>query len=156
MSKIPIKIKGKVQDLNIKEREKILKSNFLLTINTNQRYPENDKDLENDIEVFDATIQGILNNVGDYIKLPDGHKFDEHFIKDVDIDYTIERGNKNNQLHIHIMFKFKHKTKIQLNYEKIKEKITKDLGLPNVYLYNRLIRNSGSDNILDYINKYTV
>jgi hypothetical protein len=51
MSKIPIKIKGKVQDLEKTEREKILNSNFLLTINTNQRYPENDKDLENDIEV---------------------------------------------------------------------------------------------------------
>jgi len=154
MSKIPIKIKGKVQDLQKKEREKILNSNFLLTINTNQRYPENDKDLENDIEVFDSTIQNILNNVGDYINLPSDHKFDEHYIKDVDIDYTIEKGTKNNQLHIHIMFKFKHKTKIQLNYEKIKEKITKDLGLDNVYLFNRLIRNSGSDNILDYLNKY--
>jgi len=154
MSKIPIKIKGKVQDLQKKEREKILNSNFLLTINTNQRYPENDKDLENDIEVFDSTIQNILNNVGDYINLPSDHKFDENFIKDVDIDYTIEKGTKNNQLHIHIMFKFKHKTKIQLNYEKIKEKITKDLGLDNVYLFNRLIRNSGSDNILDYLNKY--
>lgn len=42
MSKIPIKIKGKVQDLQKTEREKILNSNFLLTINTNQRYPEND------------------------------------------------------------------------------------------------------------------
>ena len=52
------------------------------------------------------------------------------------------------------MFKFKHKSKIQLNYDKIKDKIKKDLGLPNVYMYNRLIRNSGSDNILDYINKY--
>jgi uncharacterized alkaline shock family protein YloU len=155
MSKIPIKIKGKVQDLQKSEREKILNSNFLLTINTNQRYPENDKDLENDIEVFDTTIQNILNNVDDYVNLPNDHKFDEHFIKNVDIDYTIEKGTKNNQLHIHIMFKFKHKTKVQLNYEKIKDKIKKDLGLQNVYMYNRLIRNSGSDNILDYINKYT-
>ena len=154
MSKIPIKIKGKVQDLQKKEREKILNSNFLLTINTNQRYPENDKDLENDIECFDATIQSILNNVGDYINLPSDHKFDEHFIKDVDIDYTIEKGTKNNQLHIHIMFKFKHKTKIQLNYEKIKEKIKTDLGLTNIYMYNKLVRNSGNDNILDYLNKY--
>jgi len=155
MSKVPIKIKGKVQDLQKTEKEKILNSNFLLTINTNQRYPENDKDLENDIEVFDTTVQNILNNVGDYVNLPSEHKFDEHFIKNVDIDYTIEKGTKNNQLHIHIMFKFKHKSKIQLNYEKIKDKIKKDLGLENIYLYNRLIRNSGSDNILDYINKYT-
>jgi uncharacterized alkaline shock family protein YloU len=96
-----------------------------------------------------------LNNVGDYINLPSDHKFDEHFIKDVDIDYTIERGNKNGQLHIHLLMKFKHKTKIQLNYEKIKEKIKTDLGLTNIYMYNKLVRNSGNDNILDYLNKYT-
>jgi hypothetical protein len=66
-----------------------------------------------------------------------------------------DKGMKKGQLHIHIMFKLKHKSKIQLNYEKIKDKIKKDLGLENIYLYNRLIRNSGSDNILDYINKYT-
>jgi hypothetical protein len=80
---------------------------------------------------------------------------DEEHIKNVDIDYTIEKGTKNNQLHIHIMLKFRHKTKIQLNYQKIKTKITTDLGLNNIYLNNRLIRNSGSENILDYLNKYT-
>jgi hypothetical protein len=37
-----------------------------------------------------------------------------------------------------------------------KEKIKKDLGLNNIYMYNKLVKNSGSDNILDYINKYTV
>ena len=152
---LDIKVKGKVQDLNKKEKnQKILSSNFLLTINTNQRYKETDKDLDNDIEVFDDTIKTILNNIGHYVTLPADHKFDEPYIKNVDIDYTIERGTKNNQLHIHIMFKFKHISKIQLNYAKIKEKLTKDLGLENVYMYNRLIRNSGSDNILDYINKY--
>jgi hypothetical protein len=152
---IPIKIKGNIQNLDKKEREKILNSNFLLTINTNQRYPENDKDLENDIACFDTTIQNILNHVGDYVNLPEGDKFDEHFIKDVDIQYTIERGNKNGQLHIHLLMKFKHKTKIQLNYDKIKGKIKTDLGLTNIYMYNKLVRNSGSDNILDYLNKYT-
>ena len=84
-----------------------------------------------------------------------GAPFDEEHIKNVDIDYTIEKGTKNNQLHIHIMLKFRHKTKIQLNYQKIKTKITKDLGLHNIYLNNRLIRNSGSESILDYLNKYT-
>jgi hypothetical protein len=61
---------------------------------------------------------------------------------------------KKGQLHIHILFKFKHFTKIQLNYGKIKDKIKDDLGLENVYMYNKLIRNSGNENVLDYINKY--
>ena len=153
---VNIKVKGNIQNLKKKEKnEKILSSNFLLTINTNQRYGDDDEDLENDIEVFDETIQEILNSIGSYVNLPKGIPFDEEHIKNVDIDYTIEKGTKNNQLHIHIMLKFRHKTKIQLNYQKIKTKITKDLGLHNIYLNNRLIRNSGSENILDYLNKYT-
>ena len=153
---VNIKVKGNIQNLKKKEKnEKILSSNFLLTINTNQRYGDDDEDLENDIEVFDETIKEILNSIGSYVNLPKGTPFDEEHIKNVDIDYTIEKGTKNNQLHIHIMLKFRHKTKIQLNYQKIKTKITKDLGLHNIYLNNRLIRNSGSENILDYLNKYT-
>ena len=155
---MPVNIKVRVGVQNIKQKvknEKILSSNFLLTINTNQRYGDDDEDLDNDIEVFDETIKEILNNIPQYVNLPKNTPFDEEHIKNVDIDYTIEKGTKNNQLHIHIMLKFRHKTKIQLNYQKIKTKITKDLGLKNIYLNNRLIRNSGSENILDYLNKYT-
>jgi hypothetical protein len=156
MSKKPlIKIKGAVQDLKKKEKnKKPLNSNFLLTINTNQQYKDNDDGLDNDIEVFEHTIQTILNNIDQYVSLAEGDKWDDDTIKDVDIDYTIERGTIKNQLHIHILFRFSHFTKIQLNYQKIKEKIKKDLGLNNIYLYNRLVRNNGSDNILSYLDKY--
>ena len=150
-----IKIKGAVQDLQKKEKnKKPLNSNFLLTINTNQQYKDNDNGLQNDIEIFEDTIKDILNNIDNYVSLSEGDKWDDDTIKDVDIDYTIERGTIKNQLHIHILFKFKHFTKIQLNYIKIKEKIKKDLGLNNIYLYNRLVRNNGSDNILNYLDKY--
>ena len=136
-----IKIKGAVQDLQKKEKnKKPLNSNFLLTINTNQQYKDNDNGLQNDIEIFEDTIKDILNNIDNYVSLAEGDKWDDDTIKDVDIDYTIERGTIKNQLHIHILFKFKHFTKIQLNYIKIKEKIKKDLGLNNIYLYNRLVR----------------
>ena len=40
------------------------------------------------------------------------------------------------------------------NYQKIKEAITKRLGLSNIYMYNKLVRNSGNDNIIEYLNKY--
>ena len=150
-----LKIKGKVQDLQkVEKNKKPIATNFLLTINTNQQYKETDKNLDNDIEVFEETINNILNNVDQYINIPADHKWDDKHIKDVDIDYTIERGTIKHQLHIHILFKIKHFTKIQLNYQKIKEKIKKDLGLNNIYLYNKLIRNSGNDNIIDYLNKY--
>jgi hypothetical protein len=150
-----LKIKGKVQDLVKKEKNKpLMKTNFLLTINTNQQYKEGDKHLNNDIEVFEDTIKDILSRIDEYINLPQGDKWNDDTIKDADLDYTIERGTKKGQLHIHILFKFKHHTKIQLNYQKIKEDITKKLGLKNIYLYNKLVRNSGNDNILEYLNKF--
>ena len=150
-----LKIKGKVQNIEKKEKNKpLMKTNFLLTINTNQQYKDNDKHLDDDIKIFENTIQDILNKIDEFINLPQGDKWDDETIKDVDIDYTIERGTKKGQLHIHILFKFKHHTKIQLNYQKIKEAITKRLGLSNIYMYNKLVRNSGNDNILEYLNKY--
>ena len=155
-NKPQIKIKGKIQDLAKKEKNiKPKHSNFLLTINTNQQYKENDEHLKDDIEIFDTSIKTILNNIDQYVNLPPTDKWDDNTIKDADIDYTIERGGKKGQLHIHILFKFKHLSKIQLNYTKIKDKLIKDLGLHNVYMYNRLIRNSGNDNVLDYLNKQT-
>ena len=150
-----LKIKGKVQNIEKKEKNKpLMKTNFLLTINTNQQYKDNDKHLDDDIKIFENTIQEILNKIDEFINLPQGDKWDDETIKDVDIDYTIERGTKKGQLHIHILFKFKHHTKIQLNYQKIKEAITKRLGLSNIYMYNKLVRDSGNDNILEYLNKY--
>jgi len=150
-----IKVKGNIQDLkktikNVKPKQ----SNFLLTLNTNQQFKEDDKHLKDDIEIFDGCINELLNNVDQYLKLPEGDKWDEATIKDVNIDYTIERGLKKGQLHIHIMFKIKHFTKIQLNYEKIKKKICDDLGLNNIYCYNRLLKPNDSDNVQDYLNKY--
>ncbi len=157
MSKKPnIKIKGNIQDMKKKEKNiKPKHSNFLLTINTNQQYKDDDVHLEDDIEIFNHSIKTILNNIDQYINLPEIDKWDDDFIKDVDVNYVIERGGKKRQLHIHILFKFKHHSRLQLNYEKIKEKLKTDLGLQNIYMYNRLIRNSGNDNVMDYLKKMT-
>jgi hypothetical protein len=156
MSKKPIvKITGKKQNLEKVTKNLVPKNtNFLLTINTNCQYKETDAKLANDTEIFETSITDILNNIDSYVNLPEGDQWDDDKIKQADIDYTIERGLKKGQLHIHILFKFKHFTKIQLNYGKIKDKIKDDLGLENVYMYNKLIRNSGNENVLDYINKY--
>ena len=118
------------------------------------QYKEDDPHLNDDIELFDGSINKLLNNIDEYIKLPDGDVWDDKLIKDCDIDYTIERGLKKGQLHIHIMFKIKHFTKVQLNYDKIKKQICDDLGLKNIYVYNRLLKPNDSDNVQDYLNKY--
>ena len=60
------------------------------------------------------------------MKMPEEDTWNEKFKKSGDIDYTIERGLKKNQLHIHIMFKIRHFTKIQLKL-KIKYVLNQDL-----------------------------
>ena len=150
-----IKVSGKVQDLKkVIKNEKPKQTNFLLTINSNQQYKDDDKHLDDDIEIFNNSINQLLNNIDEYIKLPENETWNDKLIKSCDIDYTIERGTKKGQLHIHIMFKIRHFTKIQLNYDKIKTKICNDLELNNVYMYNRLLKPNESDNVEDYINKY--
>ena len=150
-----IKVSGKVQDLKkVIKNEKPKQTNFLLTINSNQQYKDDDKHLDDDIEIFNNSINQLLNNIDGYIKLPENETWNDKLIKSCDIDYTIERGTKKGQLHIHIMFKIRHFTKIQLNYDKIKKKICDDLELNNVYMYNRLLKPNESDNVEDYINKY--
>jgi hypothetical protein len=117
-NKPQIKIKGKIQDMNKKQKNvKPKHSNFLLTINTNQQYKDNDEHLQDDIEIFDHSIKTILNNIDQYINLPETDKWDDNTIKDVDVDYVIERGGKKGQLHIHILFKFQHHSRLQLNYD---------------------------------------
>ena len=90
-----IKVSGKVQNLqkvikNIKPKQ----SNFLLTLNTNMQYKEDDPHLNDDIEIFDGSINKLLNNIDEYIKLPEGDVWNDKLIKDCNIDYTIERGLK--------------------------------------------------------------
>jgi hypothetical protein len=103
-NKPEIKIKGKIQDMNKQVKNiKPKQSNFLLTINTNQQYKDNDEHLDNDIEVFDSTIKDLLNNVDQYINLPATDKWDDQFIKDIDIDYVLERGQKRTITYTYII-----------------------------------------------------
>jgi hypothetical protein len=150
------KISGSISNFKKKEAKKTaIKSNFLLTINLNQKYNDDDKYLENDAILFDKTINDILNDISQYIKLPSQDVWTTEYIKSVESDYVIELGTQKNRLHCHILFKFEHFTKIQLDYDKIKTKILKDTGLNNVYMYNRLVRATSNQNIIDYLTKFT-
>ena len=147
-----LNITGNVQKLDKTiKNEKIKNSTFLLTINTNQSYKENDKHLDNDIEIFDDCVNNILNNIDKYIKT-DG--FDVERVKDANIDYSVEIGTERRFIHCHILLNFSHTTRIQLDVNLIKQKIINELGLKNVYINNKLIKNYQNQNILSYINKY--
>lgn len=154
-SKPLIKVKGKVQDMNKKEKNVAPKrSAFLLTINTQQRYKPDDKMLDNDIDVFSESVNSLLNSIDQFIVLKQGDVWDDKTIKDVNIDFTIERSLKSNCLHVHILINIEHFSTVKLNYSAIKTKIQDDLGLPNIYLNNRVIKNAGNQNIMEYLNKF--
>lgn len=151
---VKTKVKGGIATRNTDKNPTTRKSNFLLTINTNQKYgKKDDAAYDEDAKALDATVQEMLNDLPAYLHLSD--PWTPQFIHDVDVDYVIERGPNNGGLHCHILFKFKHSCKkLQLNYEHIREKITEDLGLNNVYILNKLVRPQGNEYLLDYINKY--
>ena len=157
-SKPAIKITSRKQNINKEEKnKKPIHSNFLITLNLNQQYhkDEHKANIDNDMEIFDALINEMLNHIEIFLRLPDGVKYNDDNIKDVSADYVTEIGSIKKQIHAHIMLKFKHHTRIQLNFSKIKEFFKKKLGLKNVYMQAKLLKMSSSDNIIDYLDKMT-
>lgn len=151
-----IKVKGKQQIIDkVEKNQKTKSSNFFLTINTNQQYGKDAENLQNDLDVFEDSVKEVLNNIDQYITLPAGVLFNEETIKDVDVEYVIEVGGKKHQIHTHIIIRIDHYTNVQLDYNSIKQKIKNDLGLDNLYVNNKLIRNRGFKDITEYLNKYT-
>jgi hypothetical protein len=159
MSKPNIKVKGKIQNMDIVDQseKKVTpkRTNFLLTINTNQSYKNTDPNLKNDIEFFDSVIASVLNSLDQYIKLPVGHTWNDDLIKDVSADYVIERGLQKGHVHTHIFISVTHFTDVKLDYAKIKNKVKTDLGLNNIYMLNKVVKNAGNLSIIQYLEKYT-
>ena len=153
-SKPVIKVKGKISDFQEeKKKEQIKQSNFYLTINLNQGYNDDDVHLNDDTEIFDNLLNNMLGSIDQYITLPDGVEWTDDNIKNVDVDYVIEKGHQKKRLHTHILIKIKHNTNVKLNFVKIKKHICDSLGLKNIYIKN-LMSKANDDNILQYIAKY--
>jgi hypothetical protein len=154
---VKIKVDGKIQNVNNVEEKNIVKKNrkssFLLTINLNQSYKDGDQHKDNDAQYFEGVLQNILNDLGSYVKVPPGDWNDDK-IKDVNIDFTIETGMKIKMLHAHVLITIEHQTNVKLDYVKMKNKIKNDLQLKNIYFNNRIIKNDGNENVINYINKY--
>ena len=158
MSKPNIKVVGRKQNLDIvdkSEKKNVPKrTNFLLTINTNQSYKNNDPNLQNDIDFFDGVIGTVLNNLDQYIKLPEGHIWSDDLIKDVSADYVIERGLLKGHIHTHIFISVTHFTDVKLDYTKLRNEIKSKLGLNNVYMLNKVVKNAGNLSVREYLDKY--
>lgn len=157
-SKPIIKVKGSRQNPKVKEKkEKVNRTAFLFTVSTNQRYPESDPNIDNDMEFFEDVIADICNNLSKYIIMKEEDKpWNTQNIKDADVTYNVELGPKTRQLHAHILIKMKHNTKLHLNYTAIREKLCEELGLNNVFASNKLLKGNGvweQDFLESYLSK---
>jgi hypothetical protein len=148
-----ITVQGKIQKAVVK-KVVTKKTNFLLTINLNKSYKNDDPHFANDVQIFDELMNDILSNIDQYINLPNTDSWNDDLIKSVNVDYVIEKGLQKRNLHTHCLISIEHFTNIKLDYSKIKNKIKDELGLPNIYINNRLIKNNGNQNVLEYIDKY--
>lgn len=152
---VPVKVRGKKSATKTERKVKTNKSHFFLTISTNQRYrDQQDPNLSNDEQCLAESVERILNNIGGYVKInTTEHSWSKDHIKDVTSDYVVELGPKTRALHAHILVRIDHLSNIHLDYKKIKEAIMSDLGLNNLYCKHKLVRASGDDWILRYIDK---
>lgn len=138
-----------------KEKRRLKWSNFYITINTNQQFDAGNEGLAPFVARFEAVANSIFSDTAIVnfleVKVPDHSMSPEH-IRSIGVECVIERGGKNKTIHLHALVKVSHWTQVHLCYDKIREKITKDMKLSNVYMKNTLYRNAG-DSLQKYVYK---
>lgn len=149
-----VKVKGRRQAKMTEKKVKTKKSCWLVTVSTNMRYADDDEGLQNDELCLSDSVEGILNNIHDYVKFQTAdHGWSKSFVKVADNDYVIERGGKTKALHCHMLIRIQHYSNIRLDYDKIKQTIKDDLGLDNVYINAKLVRPTSEEWLEEYIDK---
>lgn len=160
---VEIKTKNKkkpeiiIEDLNKNlpdpdlKKSKSRRSNFFVTINTNQkmnRYSKQMEDLNNNLK---NTMNDIFNNIDEYIIIkPKNDSFDGN-IRKIDISSVNEISDKSG-LHSHTSINVLHNSRIALDYGKIRKKVIDDLHLKNIYMLSKIYYNN-SMNLKDYMLK---
>lgn len=148
-----VRVRGRKSAREKPITEKPKRSAWLYTISTNQRYEDDDANLEEDEEVFGEVIEGILNNIGNYLNFKiEGDSFTGEKVQNVSCDYVIERGGKTKALHAHILIQITHYSRIHLNYEAVKHKIEEEIGCM-CYMNGKLVRPTSETYLMDYLNK---
>lgn len=93
-------------------------SNFLITLNPNKRFPEEEWSRRGDIlRQMGQVIIG--ENLGELITFPKGGEWTERYIQETSTYVRTEVGDKRsgNRLHLHIIVKVVHNSFIRLNME---------------------------------------
>ena len=120
---------------------RVRSSEWLVTINTNQKYSDRAA-LKAAALRFAAVLQatfGPAASVREITKiLVAGDSFDEH-VGRIHSDIVLE--NAWSGLHAHVQMRACHLTKLHVNIAALRRAVCGGLGLPNVYVDVRLVRN---------------
>ena len=118
-SKPEIKITSRKQNIHkLEKNKKPIQSNFFMTINLNQQYHKDEhiQNIDYDMQVFDDLINEMLQNIDQYIKLPEGVEYNDDTVNDVSADYVVEIGSqkKTNTYSYHVKIQTLYKDTIRL------------------------------------------
>ena len=145
---------SKIETSSQKKRIRNKHSNFLITINTNQRFEE---PKGNEYMNYENKLEQIYNELKDPNKIWDYVDFkvkgdDKDKVKFIEYNGGIEIAPSTNTLHIHIYIKFFHKSRIALKHSELTKLAERVLGVP-AYVH---IHGSGdaSSNFQEYVMKY--
>lgn len=163
MSK-PIKFKNKgfvktdVNDNKRKpKRKKKIESNFLITVNTNRRYPANSEELKKakkKLMKIAHEYTELFEN-GRFVTITGVGEWNSDYIKKVKTKGAVERGEKFDQLHAHIHIQIKHFTNVRINIPKSKEFFVDKTGLDNLHFHVRYYKKEAdvSEVLKNYLEK---
>jgi hypothetical protein len=147
------------------KKKRIKYSNWFVTVNPNIVMDVGDKRYKKYYETFKKTLDAIFDKkkIHNFIEIKNTtDKFDDQYIKNINVHYTTEFGEKNRNLHGHAMIEIKHYTLLRLNYEKIRKTVKAILVKENymkdnneIHLDVQTYRNQRTlhDLVLDYMKK---
>lgn len=132
-------------------QEKIQKSDYFCTINTNKVSTPEFK------QKFIDVLYEFFNEFDDFVDFRKGWKPDNHM--DIEIVPDHEIGPKKQRLHAHFIVKIRHKSNIVLNYDKVRDYFKEHLtGGDNIHFNAIVIPNSNDgltdeERMINYIHK---
>ena len=149
-----VRVRGRKSATEKPREAKPKRSSWLYTVSTNQRYEDDDPNLENDEAVFNDVVYDICENIGDYLVFKvDGDGFTDDKVQYANSDFVVERGGKTKALHAHILIQISHHSRIHLDYEGIKRQVEESLGI-KVYINGKLCKPTSDHYLSEYLHKH--
>lgn len=120
-------------------KDKVKDSIFHITVNTNKRYARGDPSFQRDAQdLLDAMEKTISEEeLHEIIKFhytaPNLSAWTPDFIRSVDTEVVVEKGDQFDQLHCHAMVRIKHTTAVLIDLPALRKKLNGLLGF-NVHI----------------------